>query len=292
MLYNKKILFNLIVGLTSEVHLCEFPFLFFISRSLVYCNDLPLNLLLLEGDEMMNGFFELNFWEMILRSTMSFFTILVLARIIGKKQLSQLTFFHYITGITIGSIASEISVQVKTPFWDGFVSLIWWTVLTMFISYMSIKSSKARVLFDDKPTILIRNGTIIKQSMKKARLHINELSMLLREQGIFSFDEVLYAVFEPNGQLSVLKKPEKSAATKLDVKADTTIPPYLPTEVISDGNIIMKNLIELKLTEEWLNQKLREKNVEGIEEVYFAQILENGSLYISLNDETKNTIGN
>lgn len=240
----------------------------------------------------MDGFQELNFLEMILRSTLSFFTILVLARIIGKKQLSQLTFFHYITGITIGSIAAEVSTQVKTPFWDGFVSLIWWTILTMLISFISIKSSKARVLFDDRPTILIQKGTIIKHGMKRARLHIDELAMLLREQGIFSFDEVLYAVFEPNGELSVLKKPAKSAATKLDVKANTTIPQYMPTEVISDGKIIMKNLIELDLTEEWLLQKLKKKNIKDIKAVFYAQILENGSLYISLNNETKKTSGN
>lgn len=239
------------------------------------------------------GFHEVSFWEMILRSTIAFFAILVLARIIGKKQLSQLTFFHYITGITIGSIAAEVSTQVKTPFWDGFISLIWWTVLTLLISFISMKSTKARVLFDDRPTILIQNGTIIKHGMKKARLHTDELSMLLREQGIFSFDDVLYAVFETNGELSVLKKPAKANATKSDVKSDSTIPPFMPTEVISDGKINTKNLIELNLTEEWLQNKLKKKNIKNVEDVYFAQVLENGSLYISLsNGHTANSSGN
>nr|WP_232337083.1 DUF421 domain-containing protein [Lysinibacillus timonensis] len=232
----------------------------------------------------MEGFSEFNFWEMILRSTLAFFTILLLARIIGKKQLSQLTFFHYITGITIGSIAAEISANTEIQFWDAIVSLIWWTVLTLLISYIAIKSTKARVLFDDRPTILIQNGTIIKHGMKKARLHTDELSMLLREQGIFSFDEVHYAVFETNGELSILKKPAKSPATKQDMKADITLPKYMPTIVISDGIINKKNLTELNLTEEWLLNKLRKKHVENVEDVYFAQVLENGSLYISLNN--------
>lgn len=241
----------------------------------------------------MEGFTEFNFWEMILRSTLSFFTILLLARIIGKKQLSQLTFFHYITGITIGSIAAEISANQEIQFWDAIVSLIWWTVLTLLISFIAIKNSKARFLFDDRPTILIQNGTIIKHGMKKARLHTDELSMLLREQGIFSFDEVLYAVFETNGELSVLKKPAKSVATKQDVKADTTIPPYMPTEVISDGKINMKNLNEINLTAEWLQNNLKKKNIENVEDVYFAQVLENGSLYISLNSgKSVNSSGN
>jgi len=236
------------------------------------------------GVSYMADFAQIHVGEMILRTTLSFFGILILARIIGKKQLSQLTFFHYITGITFGSIAAEISAHEETIFWDGFFSLIWWTILTLLISYISIKSSKARVLFDDRPTILIQNGTIVKNGMKKARLHTDELSMLLREQGIFSFEEVLHAVFETNGELSILKKPSKSPATKMDVKADISIPPYMPTEVISDGVIIKKNLIELDLTEEWLLNKLKKKNVKNIEDVYFAQILENGSLYISLNN--------
>ena len=225
---------------------------------------------------------ELNLWEMLVRSTFAFFAILLLARIIGKKQLSQLTFFHYVTGITFGSIAAEISAQVETPFLDGLVALIWWTVLTMFVSFLSIKSEKARVLFDDKPMILIENGVILADNLRKSRLHLDELSMLLREQSIFSFDEVLHAVFETNGELSVSKKPASRTATKTDVNVNVSIPAYFPTELISEGKIISKNLTELDLTEDWLLKKLKKKNIESVEDVYFAQILENGSLYVSI----------
>lgn len=235
----------------------------------------------------METFWEVNFWEIIIRSLITFIVILILARIIGKKQLSQLTFFHYITGLTIGSIAGEITTQVETPFWDGIIALICWTILTLFISFIAIRSTKARVIVDDRPTILIQNGLINKNGLKKARLHTDELAMLLREQGVFSFDEVHYAVFETNGELSILKKPANSPATKKDVKADSTIPPFFPTEIISDGKIVRKNLIELNLTEEWVRNKLKKKNIKNIEDVFFAQVLENGSLYISLFNENK-----
>ncbi|WP_332647467.1 DUF421 domain-containing protein [Lysinibacillus sp. 54212] len=229
---------------------------------------------------------EINFLEMILRTTGSFFTILILARLIGKKQLSQLTFFHYVTGITFGSIASEIAAQAETPFFDGLISLIWWTILTIFISFLSLKSKKMRVLFDDKPMILIYDGVINPKNLKKSRLHTDELTMLLREQSIFSLDEVQFAIFETNGELSVMKKSAMSEATKQDVKAGTTPYQYMPTELISDGKIISENLLELNLTEDWLLKKLRRKNIDDITDVYFAQILENGSLYISLKSQT------
>lgn len=225
---------------------------------------------------------EFNFFEMIIRTTGAFFAILFLARIIGKKQISQLTFFHYVTGITFGSIAAEISAQVETPFWDGLVALVWWTVLTILISYLSLKSEKLRVLFDDKPTILIQNGTILPKNLKKARLSLDELSMLLREQSVFSVADVDYAVFETNGELSIMKKPAMEAATKQDVKASTTPTQYIPTQVINDGKVILPNLLNLNLTEDWLMKKLKKKNVMKVEDVFYAQVLENGSLYVSL----------
>lgn len=236
----------------------------------------------------MDGFHDVHLWDIILRSALSFFSILILARIIGKKQLGHLTFFHYITGITIGSIAAEISVQKKTVFWDGLLSLACWTFLTLLVSYIALKSTKIRQLVDDRPTIIIQNGTIIESGLKKARLHTDEVAMLLREQGIFSFDEVLYAVFETNGELSVLKKPAKSPSTKQDVKADVSIPPYMPTIVITNGKINEQNLKELDLTEEWLMNKLKKKKIKDVENVYFAQVLENGSLYVSSKNSGNN----
>ena len=230
---------------------------------------------------------ELNLGEMLIRSTFAFSAILLLARIIGKKQLSQLTFFHYVTGITFGSIAAEISAQVETPFLDGLVSLIWWSVLTLFVSFLSLKSKKARVLFDDKPMILIQNGVILNDNLKKSRIHTDELTMMLREQSIFSLDEVLNAVFETNGELSVMKKPASRSATKVDVNADVSISGILPTELISDGKIILENLQELDLTEDWLLKKLKKKNIDSVETVYYAQILENGSLYISIKNSNQ-----
>lgn len=225
---------------------------------------------------------ELNLFEMLIRTTFAFFAILLLARIIGKKQISQLTFFHYVTGITFGSIAAEISAQAETPFLDGLVSLIWWTVLTVFVTFLTFKSKKARVLFDDRPMIVIQSGVILNDNLEKARLHMDEVTMLLREQNIFSLDEVLHAIFETNGELTVLKKPLMREATKEDVKITLSAPQYMPTELISDGKIIVKNLNELNLTEEWLLKKLSKKNIHAVEDVYYAQILENGSLYISI----------
>jgi len=237
----------------------------------------------------MESFIHANFWEMILRTTLSFFILLILARILGKKQLGQLTFFHYITGITFGSIASEIASQEETPFLDGVISLVWWSALTYLMTIITIKSKKARVLIDDKPTIVVQNGLILESALRKNRLHMDELTMMLREQAIFSVQDIQYALLETNGKLSVLQKTSEQVATKQDVKADVSPPAYLPPEVVSDGQLIKENIVELELTEDWVMKKLKKQNVHSVEDVFFAQVQTNGSLYISLKDKARHS---
>jgi uncharacterized membrane protein YcaP (DUF421 family) len=227
-------------------------------------------------------FFKFDVLEMIYRTTGAFVALLILARFLGKKQLSQLTFFHYITGIAFGSIAAEIAGQTDVKFMEGLTALIWWALLTMLASYISLKSSNLRIVLDDQPAIVIKEGAIMENAMKKEKLHVNDLMMMLREQSIFTLQDVHYAILETNGQLSVMKKITQQGATKQDVKASTTAPKYLPTELISDGKVMEKNLTELSLTEEWLMQELRKKGVESADQVFIAQVQDDGTLFVEL----------
>ena len=232
-------------------------------------------------------FLKIDFWEMIFRTTGAFVALLVLARILGKKQLSQLTFFHYITGITFGSIAAEMAGQSDVKFLNGLTSLIWWAVLTLFASYIALKSSIIRVVLDDQPAIVVKEGAIMENALKKERLHVNDLMMMLREQSIFTLQDVNYAILETNGELSVLKKVAQQEATKQDVKASTSTPKYLPTELISDGKIMKKNLTELSLTEEWLMKELRKQGIESADQVFLAQIQDDGSLFVEIKNPNR-----
>src|SRR5690606_8479864 len=161
-----------------------------------------------------------------------------LARFMGKKQISQLTFFHYVTGITIGSIAANIAGESETPFLNGMIAMVMWAVLTIIANFLTFKSHKVRILLDDQPTIVIKNGKIVEKALKKMRLYFNELNMMLREQSIFEMKDVHYAILETNGMLSVLLKPNEEAATKKDLKISSPLPKYIPTEVITDGQVL------------------------------------------------------
>lgn len=215
-----------------------------------------------------------------LRTLVGFFVLLFLTRVLGKKQLSQMTFFTYITGIALGNIAGDMVVHRDIKLIDGITGLTLWALLTLTVEYISLKSSKARVLLDGEPTIVIKNGSILEKALASNKLNMDDLSMLLRTKNIFSVKEVDYAVLEPNGQLSVLKKIENEPVTKKDAQIVPTPRKYIPTELVVDGKIVRKNLQELNLSQEWLDNQLKMSGVAAIEEVFFAELQSDGSLYI------------
>lgn len=228
-----------------------------------------------------------SFWEMITRTTVTFTVLLFLARMLGKEQLSQLTFFNYVTGITVGSIAGEIVAHDDTHYLNAITSLVWWSILTIFVGYITMKSDKLKEILDDKPATVIKDGKILEKELKTSRLPMGDLMMLLRLQGVFSVKEVHYAVLETNGELSIFKKVSQQPATKQDVKASTTIPKYMPSQIISDGKIVKKNLHELSLTEEWVMNELKKQGIQNVKEVFYAEIETNGSLHIDKRDNNQ-----
>ena len=239
--------------------------------------DITISLKQVKGGEIRMP--NIDFFEMILRATASFVVLLLLARLMGRKQLSQLTFFNYITGITIGSIAADIGGESETPFFNGLTSLIWWSFLTYLVGYIGLKSSKIRVLIDGQPTIVIKEGEILEESLKHLRLNMDDLSMLLREKNVFSTQEVDTAVFESNGKLSIVLKSENQPITKKDQNIFTVKPMYVPMELVVDGKVVEKNLKESGISLEWLKNQLKSFKV-NLQDVFYVELQKDGSLYI------------
>lgn len=221
----------------------------------------------------------MNIFIVLFKTSIIFIILLIMARILGKKQLSHLTFFNYITGITIGSIAANMISQSNEHFWDDLIGIIWWCALTEIVGYINLKSGKIRRIIDGQPTIVIKKGNIIKKALKTTRINLDDLSMMLREEGVFAITEVAYAILEPDGKLSVMKKHEKEPPTKSDLNITIQPSKYLPSEIISDGKIVRNNLKELGLSEEWVMKQLTKNNIKKVSEVFYAELQENGMLY-------------
>lgn len=144
--------------------------------------------------------------QVILETIITFCILLLYTRLLGKKQMSHLTFFNYITGITIGSIAANMVMLDTRSFYKELASLTIWCILTELVSFIALKSPKLRKNLDGTPTIIMKNGVIDKKALGSLRLNVDDLTMLLREKDIFDLSEVDYAILEPHGRLSVLKK--------------------------------------------------------------------------------------
>ena len=171
-------------------------------------------------------------------------------------------------GNMAGSMIIHPHVQMRT----ALMGMIVWTILIFIVEYISLKSGKIRSVLDGQPTIVIKKGIIQHKELKKLRLNIDDLTMLLRTNMVFSIKEVNYAILEPNGDMSVLKLGDKQIASDEIV--------YMPSEIIADGKVIYKNLKELGKTEEWLKAELTSKSIYNLKDVVYAELQRNGELYI------------
>jgi uncharacterized membrane protein YcaP (DUF421 family) len=218
--------------------------------------------------------------ETSFRTVIGFVVLLALTRFLGKKQIGQLTYFTYITGIAMGNIAGDMVVHRDIGIWDGVAGLCIWAILTFIVEYASLKSPTVRVALDGEPTIVIKKGQIMQKELRSHRLNLDDLSMMLRINNVFSIQDVDYAILEPNGELSVLKKAQLDGVTRQDLNVSSPVRLYLPTELIVDGRLVEKNLTETHLTKEWLSQELHKYGYQSYNEVLFAELQSDGTLYI------------
>lgn len=217
----------------------------------------------------------------LIRSIVAFFVLLALTRIMGKKQLSQLTFFDYIVGITIGSIAATMSVDQNVKISNGLISLIIWGIIPILLGYIGLKSRAFIRLTDGRPSIVVREGKVLEEEMKKNQLAIEELMMQLREKGVFKLDDVEMAIFETNGELSVMRKTDADpiTASLLGIKVKNE---HAPTLVIADGHILQENLSLLNLDKQWLTKEIKKQGAYDVKDVFIAQVDANKQLYVDL----------
>lgn len=218
--------------------------------------------------------------EIIIRSITSYIILLILGRLIGRKLISRITFFDFLVGVTLGSVAVRIALGSEDSLFLTIVSAVIITILVVVTDYSHIKSFKFRKLVDGEEILLIKNGKILDYNLKKARISINDLIMQLREKDIFNVEDVEFAVMESDGRLSVLPKPNKQPITTGDLNIPTTYK-GLTSDVVIDGEIIYDNLKCTNYDEQWLIKQLKTHNIKYVKDVFYAGLDSAGNLYVS-----------
>lgn len=221
--------------------------------------------------------------EIALRTLLAVTVLFVLTKILGKRPISQFSLFEYTTGITIGSLAAYVSLDLKANWYLGLVSMAVWVGVSLGIELLQLKSKKARDFIDSKATVLIKNGKIMEDNLKKERLTTDELMEQLRRRNVFKAADVEFAIMEPSGDINVLltKENQPLTARHLGIKVG---PEQEPQAVIMDGQIMDEPLATIGLSRQWLYTEL-EKLGFSVENVFFGQVDAYNQLFVDLFDD-------
>jgi uncharacterized membrane protein YcaP (DUF421 family) len=223
-------------------------------------------------------------WTFIIWRSLIFLLLLfITTKILGKKQISELSFFEYVAGITIGSIAGEVVTGLEANMFHGALAVVVFGLVTFLVDYLSIKSKKFSDWAEGKGTVVIQDGKILEDNLKKEKYTIDELSALLRQKNIFKIADVEFAVLEPRGNLSTLLKRENRPLTPKDLQMKMPSEKE-PQTVIMDGNIIEESLRCAGKGRGWLYTELEKLGVT-LDNVFLGQVDSYGEITLDLYDD-------
>ena len=223
------------------------------------------------------------FIDVTIRAVLSLITLFLVTKMLGKKQVSQLSLFDYVIGISIGNFAAEMTINLESHEINGIWAVVLFGLFAYIISYLTMKSILLRRFFIGTPTIIIQNGKILEKNLRKVKFDINDMLEEIRGQGYFDLSQVEYAVMEANGQLSILPYPEYRPLTPKDMNIKVG-KEGLCSNVIIDKKIMQNNLKNINKDEKWLRHELKVKGYSDLSKILLATVDVNNNLIIYENN--------
>ncbi|MFN2743994.1 MULTISPECIES: DUF421 domain-containing protein [unclassified Bacillus (in: firmicutes)] len=221
--------------------------------------------------------------DIIVRSVIFVIVLFLMTKLLGKKQLAELSVFEYIAGITIGGITSEVVMGLERSIINAIIAIVCFSSVPFLVEWVSLKNKKARDFLEGTGTVFIKDGKIMEDNLKKEKYSADELLELLRKKNVFNVSEVQFAILEQSGDLNVLLKKEHRPVTMKDLQM-----PYKsekePQTVIMDGEVLDEPLSVAGLNRRWLNEELDKLGV-AMENVYLGQVDSDGQLSVDLYDD-------
>lgn len=222
----------------------------------------------------------MDFLKIIYLSFGSVIVLFLLTKLMGNKEMSQLSMFDYIVSITIGSIAAEMATALEDDFTEPLIAMVVYAVVTVFISFLNNKFLFCRKILIGKSIILMDNGKLYKKNFKKSKLDLNEFLVQCRTKGFFSLSDIQTAILEPNGKISILPSSLKRPVTPQDLNLNPQ-KECLTTNVIIDGTVLPENLKSLDLDVDWLYKELNRQGFKDSKNIFLGtcDVDHNLSLY-------------
>ncbi len=210
----------------------------------------------------------MEFLQVILTTLLSMTTLFIITKIMGHKQVAQLDFFDYVSGITIGSIGAELATELEAPE-KPLIALAIFGLVSLILTLIAHKFPKTRKYINGTPTILMNNGKLYRKNLKQAKLDLSEFLLLCREQGYFDLSEIQTAIFEHNGKLSLLPVGEKRPVTPEDLQI-TVNEAHIGVEVIMDGEEMKENLSRMGRDSNWIKKQVKLQGYKNAKEIFLG----------------------
>ena len=205
----------------------------------------------------------MEYWILLGTALLSLLVLFLLVRLMGNRQVSQMTMFDYVIGISIGSIAAEMATELEEPF-KPLLAMVVYAVVASLFSILASKSLAARKVLNSKPLVLLDKGVLYRENLKKAKLDLSEFLTYCRIGGYFDLGQVQTALLEQNGKVSFLPKSANRPASPQDLgQSPEQEELWLP--VLMDGEMLPENLDRQNREESWLVQSLRDAGYAGPE---------------------------
>ncbi|NLJ97307.1 MAG: DUF421 domain-containing protein [Clostridiales bacterium] len=230
--------------------------------------------------------------RVLLSSFVSLSALFILTKIMGNREMAQLSMFDYISSIAIGSIAGEMAAMSTDSIIEPLISMTFLSLCTLFINYMTCKSIILRRFFQGQALLLYQDGQIYKKNLLNAKIDIGELLAECRVMGYYDLEEIHTIYLESNGKLSILPISSTQPVTAEDMNIES-IQTYPMANIIIDGQIMHNNLNSTGKNERWLRSKLQQKGVKDINEVMLATYdltKDDMNIYTSYNKRFKKDI--
>lgn len=232
----------------------------------------------------------MDFLYIFLKSIGSIIALFFFTKAMGRKQVSQLNLYDYVIGITIGSVAAEISINFEAKFLNGLIVMTVYTIVSILIAHFTAKSMKLRRFVVGVPIIIIEDGKILEKMLEKAKIDLSDLLQEARNNGYFDISEIEFAIMEANGKISFQPKSKYAPLTPSDMKAKV---PYrgLCANLVLDGNIMSNNLKIIKKDDKWLLTRLKKEGYDYIEDLLLVTCDSNEKLTIYRKGENSSKSG-
>lgn len=212
------------------------------------------------------------------RALLLYIIVVVVMRVMGKRQIGQLQPFELVITLMIAELASVPMENTGIPLVNGIIPIVTLLIAQLAFSYINLKSEKLRTIICGRPSILIEGGKIVEDELRRQRCNLNDLMEQLRAKNLYNIADVEFAILETSGQLSVIPKSQKRPIEPKDLNINTKYE-GLPINLVIDGHIMSKNLHSIGLDEKWLNDELNKLGVSSPRNLLLASLDTEGKIH-------------